>query len=58
MKRTNVEMLSDFLEGLNIAIGGVDQMVHARLNPKFMGIRDLLNIIRDKATKMVKEGIK
>ena len=52
--RTEVEILTDFLDGLNIAIAGVSQMVHHRINPKFIGIRDMLNIILDKTQKMIK----
>lgn len=57
-KKTDIEMLSEFMEGINIAIAGCSQMVHARINPKFMAIRDMLNIVLDKTKQMVKEGIK
>lgn len=53
--RSKIEILNDFLEGLNTAIAGVSQMVHARINPKFMGIRDMLNIILERTKKMLKE---
>ncbi len=54
-ERSEVQILTDFLEGLNIAIAGVSQLVHARVNPKFIGIRDMLQIILDKTTKALKE---
>jgi hypothetical protein len=54
-ERTEVEILNDFLEGINCAIGGVSQLVHARINPKFIGIRDMLQIILDRTKKMLKE---
>jgi hypothetical protein len=53
--RTDLEILTNFLEGLNDAISGVSQLVHQRINPKFIGIRDMLQIILDKTKKMVKE---
>ncbi len=58
IKRTNIQMLTDFISGLNDAIDATSQMVHHRINPKFMGIRDMLNIIRDKAKKMLEENIR
>lgn len=57
-KKTDIEILTDFLEGINIAIDGVSQLVHARINPKFIAMRDMLTIISDKAKQMVKEGVK
>ncbi len=54
-ERTEIEILTDFLEGLNIAIDGVSQLVHHRINPKFIGMRDMLNIILDRTKKMLKE---
>lgn len=54
-ERSEVEILTDFLEGLNIAIGGVSQMVHHRINPKFIAMRDMLQIIADNTKKLVKE---
>lgn len=54
-KRIDIEILIDFLEGLNTAIGGVSQMIHHRINPKFIAMRDMLEIIADKTKKMVKE---
>lgn len=54
-RRSEVEIMIDFLDGVNTAIAGVSQMVHHRINPKFIAIRDMLNIIADKTKKMVKE---
>lgn len=53
--RAEIEILTDFLEGVNTAIGGVSQMVHMRINPKFIAMRDMLNIIADNTKKLVKE---
>lgn len=57
-EKTEIEMLSDFMEGINMAIAGISQMIHHRVNPKFIAMRDMLNIILDKTKKMVKERIK
>jgi len=47
MKRGHVQILSEFIEGLNDANGAASQLVHHFQNPKWMAIRDMLNIIRD-----------
>lgn len=53
-KRTETEMLSDFIGGISTMIDASTQLVHARLNPKFMAIRDMLNLIRDDTVKLLK----
>lgn len=54
-ERSEIEILTDFLEGINSAIGGVSQLVHHRINPKFIAMRDMLQIISDRTKKMLKE---
>jgi hypothetical protein len=54
--RTKIEMLSDFMNGINIMSDACSQMVHSRQNPKFMALRDMLNIVRDNAADYVKGG--
>lgn len=57
-KKSEIAMLTEFLEGINGAIAGVSQMVHHRINPKFIAMRDMLTIISDKTKKMIKEKTK
>ncbi len=56
MKRTQTEMLTDFMAGVSTMIDASSQMTHSRMNPKWMGIRDMLNIIKDDTIKLVKAG--
>ena len=49
MKRTKVQILNDYVEGLNGMIDASSQMVHQRQNPKWMAMRDMLNMIKDGA---------
>lgn len=55
MKRTRIQMLTDFLEGLNTMIDAASQAIHQRQNIKFMDIRAMLNIIKDDAVKLLKD---
>lgn len=57
-ERSEIVILTDFLEGLNTAIAGVSQMVHNRINPKFIGMRDMLQIIADRTKKMINKSTK
>lgn len=52
IRRTKLEMLVDFMTGLNMAIDASSQMVHARINPKWIAMRDMLNIIKDTMGKL------
>lgn len=54
IKRTKLEMLSDYMTGLNTMIDAAGQMVHQRCNPKWIAVRDILNLIKDRAEEMVK----
>jgi hypothetical protein len=54
MKRTETEMLSDFIGGISTMIDASTQIVHARMNPKFMAIRDMLNTIKDDVVNLMK----
>ena len=52
MKRGKIEILSDFMTGLNMAIDASSQMVHARINPKWIAMRDMLQIVKDSIGKL------
>ena len=56
MTRTKIQMLSDFMEGLNGMIDASGQMIHQRQNPKWMAMRDMLNIIKNGAVELVKKS--
>ncbi len=47
MKRTHIQIMSEFIEGLNTATDSTTQLVHSTRNPKWLAVRDMLNIIRD-----------
>lgn len=55
MKRTRIEMLTDFMTGINTMIDAASQAVHQRQNVKFMALRDMLNLIKDDAVKLLKD---
>ena len=52
--RTQTEMLSDFLGGISTMIDASTQLIHVRMNPKFMALRDMLNMIKDDTIKLMK----
>lgn len=45
--RTQVQMLSDLIEGLNEMEGAAGQLVTQQQNPKWMAVRDMVQIIKD-----------
>lgn len=47
-KRSEIQMLADYMEGLNTMIDACGQLIHQFGNIKFMALRDMLTIIRDK----------
>lgn len=53
IKRTELQMLGDYMEGLNTMIDASGQMIHQFGNIKFMALRDMLTIIKDKMTKAI-----
>lgn len=55
MKRTRIQMLTDFMEGINTMIDASSQAIHQRQNMKFMAMRDMLNLIKDNAVSLLKE---
>ena len=55
MKRTKIEMLTDFMTGLNTMIDASSQAIHQRQNIKFMDIRNMLNMIKDDAVNLIKD---
>ncbi len=54
-KRTELDMLTDYLNGLNIMIDASSQLIHQFQNVKWIAIRDMLNIIKDSAVKEIKK---
>lgn len=46
-KRSQVQMLSDLIEGLNEMEGAASQLVTIQQNPKWMAVRDMVQIIKD-----------
>lgn len=57
MKRGKIQILGDYMEGLNMMIDASSQMVSChRLNPKWIAIRDMLNILKDGAKDLVKKS--
>lgn len=57
-KRGKVEILSEAMQALNGAIDACSQMVVChRLDPKFMAMRDLLNVLKDEIAKMTTKGM-
>ena len=57
MKRSKIQMLAEFMEGLNGAIDASSQMVHQRQSPKWMALRDLLNVIKDGLGRIATTGM-
>lgn len=57
IKRGKIQILSDFMEGLNTAIDASSQMIHQRNNIKFMAMRDILNMIKDDLGRIVTKGM-
>lgn len=57
MNRSKIQMLGDFMRGLNMMIDASSQLVHHRQNPKWMAMRDMLNLIKDGLGKMMTKGM-
>ena len=54
MKKTNIQMLSDFVTGLNTTIDATSQMSAGhRLDPRWMTIRRCLNEIKESTQKAI-----
>lgn len=47
MKRGKTQILAEFIEGITNAEGAASQLVSAQANPKWMAVRDMLNVIKD-----------
>ena len=45
-------LLSEFIDGLTKASGAASQYVHAHQDPRFMYIRDKLELIKSKCVKI------
>lgn len=56
-KRSKIQILTDFMSGLNDMIDASSQLIHQRQNIKFMAIRDQLNLIKNGVVKYIKDGI-
>lgn len=54
-KRNEIQMLSEFMQGLNTAIDAAGQMVHQFQNIKWMAMRDMLNMIKDNLVNEIKK---
>lgn len=46
-KRGKIQILAEFMEGLNTMIDASGQLVHQNQNIKWMAMRDMLNLLRD-----------
>jgi len=46
-QRTEPAILVDFMTAANAAEGAASQLVTTMSNPKFMAVRDMLNIIKN-----------
>lgn len=55
-KRGKIQILSEFMEGLNTCADAASQMVHQHANPKWIAVRDMINIIRDGVSAKVASG--
>lgn len=53
MKRSKIQMVTDFLEGLNHASDASTQLLHHYGNMKWMAVRDMLEIVKDDCMKSV-----
>ncbi len=53
-KRSELEMLNDYLEGVNQMIDSASQMVHQFQSLKWVAVRDILNAIKDKQVNAIK----
>lgn len=51
MKRSRIEIMADFMTGLNTMTDAAGQMIHQQANMKFMAIRDMLHLVRDAIEK-------
>lgn len=56
MSRTKLQILSDFMEGLNGMIDASSQLIHQRQNPKWIAMRDMLNITKDGTVALIKKS--
>lgn len=57
-QRTEIQMLTDFLEGINIAHGALSQLVMSRQNPKYMALRDIIEMVKDRVmAKAIHESV-
>lgn len=54
-KRADIEVLTDALKSLNGMRDASSQMVHHRLNPKWIAFRDYLNIVEKRIQNIAKD---
>ena len=52
-ERSHFLVLAEFMEGLNMMTDASSQLIHQFQNPKFMAVRDMLNLMRDHISKRV-----
>jgi len=51
--RNHFIVLTQLMEGLNDMTDASSQLIHQFQNPKFMAVRDMLNMIRDHISKKI-----
>ena len=52
-ERSHIIVLTDFMTGLNEMRDASSQLVHQFQNPKFMAVRDMLNMVQDVMSKKI-----
>ncbi len=51
MKREKIQMMAEFMQGLNCMTDAAGQMIHQQQGAKWMAVRDMLQVIRDAIAK-------
>jgi|WetSurMetagenome_2_1015567.scaffolds.fasta_scaffold1868198_1 hypothetical protein len=52
MQKNAAVLLKEFIEGVSVAAGASGQMIHSHQDPRFMFIRDKLELIKDRCVKI------
>jgi len=45
--RTQVEILKDFVDAISVSEGACSQLIHAQRDPRFMALRDALQLSKE-----------
>jgi len=56
-KKTELEMLNDYMVGLNCMIDAASQMVHQFQSLKWVAVRDILTKIKDAQTGAIQKEV-